>query len=527
VSDVIRILVIDDSPDDRELYWRALNKNTDVLYDISDAEDGERGLARIEECAPDCILLDYSLPGRNGIEVLKRIHARHPHIPVVMLTGQGNETVAVNAMREGAQNYISKSTITPEAMQRAIQVAIDHCSMEKRIAEQHTSLEIFARALAHDLKEPVRTIQSYLDLLASQETLSEKGKGYFSYVQNAAGRMAALIDTVHFYVRLDGSDQEIPKDACDVAAVLEEAKENAGELIRERGAVIFSDPLPFVTANRMQLLQVLQNLLCNAIYHCGNDPRIRIEVTDEGGYWAFRFSDNGPGIGEAERKRIFEPFTRLDGHHYRGLGLGLAICKKIIESHGGKIRCESAAGGGAAFVFTLPKAEPKAPEAMPAQTNIESSMDGRVVVVERLANVLLVDDNKADLKLVQIMLGEVSKLRCNFLIAQDANEALKVLRDKDGKSDAVDLILLDINMPGMSGLELLDHLRKENGLDHLHVVICSSSAYDKDITRAAELGALGYITKPVEMTKLAPLLGKAMGLRLSAAVDGILLLRAA
>jgi len=203
VSDVIRILVIDDSPDDRELYWRALNKNTDVLYDISDAEDGERGLARIEECAPDCILLDYSLPGRNGIEVLKRIHARHPHIPVVMLTGQGNETVAVNAMREGAQNYISKSTITPEAMQRAIQVAIDHCSMEKRIAEQHTSLEIFARALAHDLKEPVRTIQSYLDLLASQETLSEKGKGYFSYVQNAAGRMAALIDTVHFYVRPD------------------------------------------------------------------------------------------------------------------------------------------------------------------------------------------------------------------------------------------------------------------------------------------------------------------------------------
>jgi len=86
--------------------------------------------------------------------VLKRIHARHPHIPVVMLTGQGNETVAVAAMREGAQNYISKSTITPDAIQRAIQVAIEHCSMEKRINEQRNSLEIFARALAHDLKEP-------------------------------------------------------------------------------------------------------------------------------------------------------------------------------------------------------------------------------------------------------------------------------------------------------------------------------------------------------------------------------------
>jgi len=81
--------------------------------------------------------------------------------------------------------------------------------------------------------------------------------------------MGALIDTVHYYMRLDGSDQEIPKDACDVGAVLEEAKENAGKLIRERSAVIVSDPLPFVKANRMQLLQVLQNLLCNAIYHCG------------------------------------------------------------------------------------------------------------------------------------------------------------------------------------------------------------------------------------------------------------------
>ena len=116
MKDAIRILVIDDSPDDRELYWRALNKNADVHYEISDAQDGERGLARIAEHAPDCILLDYSLPGRNGIEVLKRIHAMHPHIAVVMLTGQGNETVAVAAMREGAQNYIAKSAITPDAI---------------------------------------------------------------------------------------------------------------------------------------------------------------------------------------------------------------------------------------------------------------------------------------------------------------------------------------------------------------------------------------------------------------------------
>ena len=101
------------------------------------------------------MLLDYSLPGRNGVEILKRIRVKHPLVPVVMLTGQGNEKVAVAAMQEGAQNYISKATIDPETLAHVIQVAILHCRMQSRIAEQRGSLEVFAHALAHDLKEPV------------------------------------------------------------------------------------------------------------------------------------------------------------------------------------------------------------------------------------------------------------------------------------------------------------------------------------------------------------------------------------
>jgi CheY-like chemotaxis protein len=208
--------------------------------------------------------------------------------------------------------------------------------------------------------------------------------------------------------------------------------------------------------------------------------------------------------------------------------LGLAICKKIIEAHGGTIRCESALGAGAAFIFSLPKAEPNVVASAAARPAMETDANrGATGSETRLANVLVVDDNQADLKLVQIMLTEVSNLRCNFLVARDAKEALDLLRNGNGKSETVDLILLDINMPGMSGLEMLSHMRGESALQKMHVVICSSSAYDKDISRAAELGALGYITKPVEMTKLAPLLDKAKGLRLSPCDDGTLQLRAA
>jgi signal transduction histidine kinase len=526
MNDPIRILVIDDSEDDRELYRRALQKNANRRYDIREAGDGDMGLSRIEECAPDCVLLDYSLPGRNGIEVLKRIHAGRPFLPVVMLTGQGNETVAVTAMREGAQNYIAKSTITPDAIQNVVRVAIEHCAMEKRIDEQRTSLEIFTRALAHDLKEPVRTIKSFLDLLVAGETMSERGKSHFTHIQNAADRMGSLIDTVYFYTRLDGSDEEIPKEACDVAAVLEDAKENVGELIRERKPLITSDPLPYVKANRMQLLQVLQNLLCNAIYYCTDNPKIHIDVDEEGDYCLFRFSDNGPGIDEAQREKLFQPFARLANRGVKGLGLGLAICKKIIESHGGRIWYEFAPPRGTTFLFTLPKAEP-IPGQADSQRNILAANGAGAPGEATLANVLLVDDNEADLELAQIMLGEKARLRCNFLVAHDAYEAFDILRGKDQNAGAVDLILLDINMPGMNGLEFLGHMRAEDTFSSLPVVMCSTSAYDKDITRAAELGALGYITKPTELGKLKPMLDKASGLRLSQQGDGYLLLRAA
>src|ERR1700681_900958 len=158
MSNSAKILVIDDSEDDRLLYRRSLKKCPGLSYTISETASGEDGLARIDDEAFACVLLDYSLPGRNGVEILKRIRARHPFVPVVMLTGLGNEKVAVAAMQEGAQNYISKSSIDAQSLEHVIRGAIQHGAMQTRISTQRGSLDVFARALAHDLKEPVRQI---------------------------------------------------------------------------------------------------------------------------------------------------------------------------------------------------------------------------------------------------------------------------------------------------------------------------------------------------------------------------------
>ena len=520
----MKILIIEDNEDDRMLYRRSLKQNTEITYDIIEAEEGDTGLAKLEEEAPDCILLDYSLPGRNGIEVLKRIRAANAFVPVVMLTGQGNETIAVSAIQEGAQNYITKSNITPEAIQRIVKVAVEHCALEKRIYEQRTALEIFTRAMAHDLKEPVRTIRSFLELMAAREGFSEKGQVYFNFIQKAAERMNRLIDSIYFYMRLDGSPQQITKELCDMNEVLEEAKENLIQLIRERDAIITSNSLPTVHANRMQMLQLLQNLFTNSIRHSTEQPKIHVEASEEEGQWKFTVMDNGPGIKEQYQGQIFQPFKRLN--QGEGLGLGLAICKKIVESFGGKIWYEPALTQGAVFVFTLPQIDSKSAVGNDVKANAATGKTHLNGHDRQVANLLLVEDNEADIELTKTMLIEEAQLKCNFLVARNGFEALEVLHAEKGKNKAIDLILLDINMPGMDGFQLLERMHNEKDLQDIPVVMCTTSTYDKDMDRAKALGASGYMNKPAELDKLKPFIDRASSIELEKENDGYVLLRA-
>jgi signal transduction histidine kinase len=308
------------------------------------------------------VLLDYSLPGRNGVEILKRIRSTHPFVPVVMLTGLGNETVAVAAMQAGAQNYLAKSTITPQALEHLIQGAIQYCAMQSRIVEQHETLGVFARALAHDLKEPIRTLQSMLDVLRQEATFPGETLGYFQSIQNCAGRMAVLIDTVRAYTKLDSVRRAVC-DECDVNDLVEAAMDNIRALIREREAVITLSHLPRILVNRTHVTQILQNLLSNAIRHCECPPRITVSAVETPRFWKLCVSDNGPGVNEEEFKKLFKPFTRFSRLDTDGLGLGLAICKKLMDLHRGRIWCESPAGAGATFVLSFPKSVAVEPEA--------------------------------------------------------------------------------------------------------------------------------------------------------------------
>ena len=301
----------------------------------------------------------------------------------------------------------------------------------------------------------MRTVCSFADIICRGDIGDARRDSYMRLIRDAGQRMAMLIDTVFAYTQLNG-EAEPNREAFDLNEAASAATANLSALISERGAKVSIDRLPSVTANRVQITQVLQNLMSNAVGHSAHPVAITIMAGRDGDSVRVEVLDNGPGIALESRAKIFEPFQRLnrDNHHS---GLGLAISQKIVEAHGGKIGCDSVVGQGSSFHFTLPGAAPA------VDATSTAALDAMAAPVEtaRLANVLLVDDRDGDIELARLFLEEPSGMRCNFLTARDGEEGLATIRDQRARNDPVDLILLDINMPLMGGFEMLEAMGKD------------------------------------------------------------------
>jgi PAS domain S-box-containing protein len=225
------------------------------------------------------------------------------------------------------------------------------------LARSNKELEQFAYVASHDLQEPLRMVSSYTQLLAEryEGQLDEKAKKYIAYAVDGAVRMQRLINDLLTYSRV--STRGKPFENVDSHALLGEAIRNLGAAIDESQAIITSEDLPTVRADPAQLVQLFQNLLANALkYRSDGFPRIHVSARDAGGEWVFSVSDNGIGIDGQYADRIFVIFQRLHTRlEYPGTGIGLAVCKRIVERHGGKIWFESEVGKGSTFFFSWPK----------------------------------------------------------------------------------------------------------------------------------------------------------------------------
>ncbi len=224
------------------------------------------------------------------------------------------------------------------------------------LARSSDELQQFAYVASHDLQEPLRMISSYLQLLERRyrEQLDDEAQEFIHYAVDGAARMQTLIRALLEYSRVSTRGQ--PFQPINLQAVLDEVLANLKLAIADAQAVITHDPLPTLQGDDSQLMQLLQNLISNALKFRGErPPQVHITVSQSDSHWTIGVRDNGIGIAPEYRDRIFLIFQRLHARtEYPGTGIGLALCKKIVERHGGKIWLESQPGEGATFFFTLP-----------------------------------------------------------------------------------------------------------------------------------------------------------------------------
>ena len=381
-ASAMTILIVDDVPANLEVVGRHLENHG---YRAVVAQGGKEGIERAALVRPNVILLDVLMPGIDGFETCRRLKANPDtrDIPVIFMTALTDTADKLTGFEVGAVDYVTKpldgaevlaridTHLSLSVLRRQLQeqnaqlkqeiVAREH--MQEALQRSNTELEQLAYVASHDMQEPLRMVASYLQLVAQryQGKLDAEADEFIGFAVDGAKRMQALINDLLAYSRVGTKAR--PFAPTDCGAIVNVAISDLRVAIEESGARITHGTLPVVMADANQLAHLFLNLLANAIKFRGTEaPQVQIDAEPSGDGWCFAVRDNGIGIGPEYFDRIFVLFQRLHSRReYPGTGIGLALCKKIVERHGGRIWVESAPGTGAVFRFTLPRRGDDAP----------------------------------------------------------------------------------------------------------------------------------------------------------------------
>ncbi len=405
----VHILIVEDSPTQAMKLLYLLERQG---YHVTAASNGKEALAALSVKVPTLVVTDVNMPEMDGYELCHNIKddPSLQTLPVILLTSLSDPRDILRGLECGADNFIVKPyneefllsrihyvlanlelrrtaengqatevyfagqkyqlksprlhsielllSTYETAVQRNLELEQARAALEAKaqeLARSNNDLEQFGYIVSHDLQEPLRMVTSYLDLikLRYRDKLDESAMEYMHFAIDGAKRMRLLIYDLLAYARVGTYAAAFtPTNLEDVFSA---AMANLKIAIEESHATVSHDPLPTIPGDSTQLLQLLQNLVANALKFCGETPpAIHVGAAKVAGYWRISVSDNGIGIPQDAFGRIFQVFQRLHTREaYPGTGIGLAVCKKIIERHGGQIGVESAHGEGSTFFFTL------------------------------------------------------------------------------------------------------------------------------------------------------------------------------
>ncbi|MCC2669198.1 MAG: hypothetical protein K0Q72_1669 [Armatimonadetes bacterium] len=490
--------------------------------DVVEAETGEDGLLRFREGTPDVVVLDFHLPDMNGLEFLGNLvyEAGADRVPVVMLTGTGSEDIAVEAMKNGAQDYLLKGNLSPERLRRAIRQAVDKVQMIRELEAHRLELEQknqelqqasaakdeFLAMLAHELRNPLAASRNAVELIKRLGQGDERFHQAVETLQRQVRHQGLLLDDLLDVSRITRGKILLRPRRVDLAELVRNTAQDHQRALEDGGLTLkleTPEAPVWICGDPMRLGQTLDNLLHNALKFTDAGGSVEVSVLCRSRDAAagapdravITIRDTGIGITREMLPLLFDTFAQADRTLDRsrgGLGLGLAVVRGLIALHDGTVTARSdGPGRGAEFVIELPlTSEAAAPEAVPAEPSPNSNADE--------LRVLIVEDNRDAAETLRDLL-ELSGFQVE--IAYNGTQGVEAAH-----RFAPDVVLCDLGLPGMDGYEVARCLREDPGTAGARLIAISGYGQAEDRLRSLEAGFDLHLTKPVDPAEVERLL---------------------
>ena len=380
----------------------------------------------------------------------------------------------------------------------------------------------FLSSMSHELRTPLNAILGFGQLLEMDpaHTLPERQRGFVKEILRGGRHLLELINEVLDLARIEAGKLPISLEPVRVSEVMGDCLNLLQPVAREHGIAVhqLTDPARdcMVLADRTRLKQVLLNLVANAIKYNRKGGSVGLACVAEGDIVRISVSDRGRGLSQAHQQRLFRAFDRLDadGTDVEGTGIGLALSQRLVHAMQGEIGVDSMVGAGSTFWVKLRRAEPPAPAANSVSGLLALSAPQPVAVpVAPLRTVLYIEDNPVNAVLMEAMLARLPEVR--LIVAPLPGIGLDMAR-----LEQPELILLDIQLPGMDGYEVLRRLHSDDVTAHIPVIAVSANAMASDVAQGFDAGFAEYLTKPIEMPQLLAAVSQALGRRANASHAG-------